>query len=167
MTLHGGPVAVALVSGAVTGVGDPVAHIGGPLAGVGDVVAVVSGPVALVGEVVALVGGPLAGVEDILAPVLRCGAPGQPGLGRLQGLFGLPGAGLGRPHPSVIHGLGRDPLALHLLDDLLGDLGQLAGGRPRLPPQLLERLVQGNPAGGRPIPLACSIQTRLASACRS
>jgi hypothetical protein len=53
------------------------------------------------------------------------------------------------PGPGVVQRLGRDPLTLDVLDELLGDLGQLARGRPRPPPQLVERLVQRDPFGGR------------------
>ena len=53
------------------------------------------------------------------------------------------------PGPGVVQRLGRDPLTLDVLDELLGDLGQLARRRPRPPPQLVERLVQRDPFGGR------------------
>jgi hypothetical protein len=119
-------------------VGGPVARVSGPLPLIGQVV-------ALVGEVVALVGGPLAFVEDVLGPVQGGGASGQPGLGRLQGLLGLLGSRLGRPDPGVVDGQGRDPLALGLLDDLLGQLGQLARGRPGPSAELLEGRIRAHP----------------------
>jgi hypothetical protein len=113
----------------------------------GGTVAFVVGPLSLVGEVVALVGGPLALIEVVLGPVQGGGASGQPSLGRLQRLFGLPGPRLGRPDPGVVDGQGRDPLALGVLDDLLGQVGQLARGRPGPAAELLERLVRTNPPG--------------------
>jgi hypothetical protein len=141
-------------------VGGPVALVGGPLPLIG-------GPVAIVGGVVALVGGPLPRVEVVLGPVEGGGATGQPGLGRLQRLLGLPGPRLGRPDPGVVDGQGGDPLALRLLDDLLGQVSQLARGRSGLSAELLERLVRINAPGDTRTPLACSIQIRLASACRN
>ena len=148
--------------------GGPVTLVSIAVALVGEVVARVGIAVALVGEVVALVGGPLPGVEVVLGPVQRRGPSGQPGLGGLQRLLGLPGPRLGRPDPGVVNGQGRDPLTLGLLHDLLGQFGQLARGRPRPSAELLERLVRTNPPGdGQDPPLACSIQTRLASACRN
>ena len=97
--------------------------LGGPVAFVGEMVAFVSSPLARVGEVVALVGGPLPGVEVVLDPVQRRGPLGQPGLGRVQRLLGLPGPRLGRPDPGVVDGESGDPFALGVLDDLLGEVG--------------------------------------------
>jgi hypothetical protein len=44
------------------------------------------------GGLVALVGGPLTGIQVVLGPVQGGAAAGQPGLGRLQRLLGLPSA---------------------------------------------------------------------------
>jgi len=64
----------------------------------------------------------------------------------LQYLLGLPSPRLGHPTPAVDRP-GRDPRALDVLDNLLGDLGQLARRRPR--PELLEPLVGRDLLGGR------------------
>ena len=77
-----------------------------------------------------------------------CSAPGPP------------------PDPGVIDRQGRDPLALGLLDGLWArsasfrddDLACLRS---------CWNAASGSPPGWRPAPLACSIQTLLARACRS
>jgi hypothetical protein len=76
------------------------------------VVAFISSPLALVGKMVSFVGGTLARVGVVPGPVQHRGVSGQPSLGRLQRLLGLPGPRLSRPNPSVIDGQGSDPLAL-------------------------------------------------------
>jgi hypothetical protein len=116
---------LGIAGGPVARVGGPVAGVGDPLPLIGEVIAFVGGPVALIGEVVVLVGGPLPLVEVVPAPVQGGGASSQPGLDRLQRLLGLPSPRLGRPNPSVIDRQARDPLTLGLLDDLLGQVGQL------------------------------------------
>jgi hypothetical protein len=114
---------------------------------VGEVVAFVGGPLSLVGQVVALVSGPLPSLDVVLGLVQRRRPSGQPDLGCLQGLLGLPGPRLGCPNPSVVDGQGGDPLALGLLDDLFGQVGQLARGRPRLSAELLKRRIRTDPPG--------------------
>jgi hypothetical protein len=160
VALIGSAVAVALVGSPIALVGDPVAHVRGLLAGVGDMVAVISGPVTFVR-------GALACGEDILGPVQGRLASGQPGLGHLQRLLGLPGPRLSRPHPGVIQGLGRQPCALDVLDNLLGDISQLARGRPRPPRSWWNAWSRVTPWVAASMPLACSIHTRPVSACRS
>ena len=130
-------------------------------------VSLVGGPFAFVGEVIALVSGPLPGVGVVLGPVQRRRPLGQPGLGRLQRLLGLPGPRLGRPDPSVVNGQSCDALTLGLLHDLLGQVGQLARGRPRLSAELLESRIRIDPRVAARTPLACSIQTRRANARRN
>ena len=87
--------------------------VSGPLACVGDAL-------ALVGEVVAFISSPLALVGVVLGPVQGRGPLGQPGLGRLQGLLGLPGPCLSRSNPGFIDRQRRDPFPLGRLDDFLG-----------------------------------------------
>jgi len=123
--------------------------------------------VPFIGDIVALVGGPLSGIGGVLRPIQGRGPSGQPGLGRLQRLLGCPGAGLSGPDPSVVDGHGSDPLTLGVLDDLLGQVGQLAAGRPRLFAELLERRIRADPPGAGKHALGLSIQTRLTSASRS
>jgi hypothetical protein len=115
--------------------------VGRPVPFVGDAVALIGHALALVGEAVALIGGDSGLVE-------RRPAPGQVGLGGLQGLFGGLGVGLGLPDPGVVQGQGGQPLTLGVLDDLMGQLGQLARGRPGPPPQPPERLLRGDALGG-------------------
>jgi hypothetical protein len=78
-----------------------------------------------------------------------------------------PSPRLGCPDPGVVQRLGRDPLPLDVLDELLGDLGQLARRRPHPPRRWWNAWSNVIPSVAATIPLACSIQTRLASACRS
>jgi hypothetical protein len=82
--------------------------------------------VAFIGEVVALVGGPLSYIGDVLGSVRGGGASGQPGLGPLQRLLGRLGAASAARRRGVMDGHGGDPLALGVLDDLLGQVSQLA-----------------------------------------
>jgi hypothetical protein len=163
--IAGGPVTRVGITVAL--VGEVVAFVGSPLPLVGEVVAVISSPLPLVSEVIALVSGPLPLVEIVPAPVQGGGASGQPGLGRLQRLLGRPGPRLGRPNPSVINGQSGDPFALGRLDNLLGQVGHLPRGRPRLLAELLDASSGSIPWVAASTPLACSIQTRLVSACCS
>jgi hypothetical protein len=47
--------------------------------------------------------------------------------------------------PGIVDGQRRDPLALGVLDNLLGQVGQLAAGRPGLFAELLERRIRADP----------------------
>ena len=140
--------------------GGPVARVGGPLPLIG-------GPLAIVGEVVALVGGPLPRIEVVLGPVQGGGASGQPGLGRLQRLLGLPGPRLGRPDPGVVDGQGGDPLALRLLDDLWARSASVREDDLACRRSCWNAWSAATPRVTARTPLACSIQIRLASACRN
>jgi hypothetical protein len=122
--MAGGP--VAFVSDAVALLGDAVTVISGPLALVNGALAFVGGVVALVGGVVALVGDAVAFVGADLGLVKGSAALGQVGLVGPQGLFGGLGAGLGLPDPGIVQGQGGQPLALSVLNDLPGQLGQRA-----------------------------------------
>jgi hypothetical protein len=91
----------------------------------------------------------------------------RPARGRWRRLLGLPSPRLSRPHPSVIRRLGRDPLPLHLLDNLLGDIGSLREDDRARPRSCWNASSRATPRVAATIPLACSIRTRLDSACRS
>ena len=95
---------------------------------VGAAVPFIGDVVALVGDVVALVGGPLSGIGGVLRPIQGRGPSGKPGLGCPQRLLGRLSAGLGGPDPGVVGGHSSDPLTLGVLDDLLGQVGQLTSG---------------------------------------
>jgi hypothetical protein len=129
-------------------VGDAVPFISNAVAVVSGPLALISGPLALVSGMVALVSEPLALLSSDVRLVECRPALGQVGLGGLEGLLGGLGAGLGLPDPGVVQGQGGQPLALGVLDDLLGEGGQLARGRPGPPPQLPERLVRAEALGG-------------------
>ena len=101
------------------------------------------------------------GLDQLIARLGRLGDPatlpvaierrgplGQPGLSGLQRLLGFPGPCLSRPDPGIVDGQGRDPLALGRLDDLLGEVGHLARGRPGPFSELLERVVRAGSLGG-------------------
>jgi hypothetical protein len=64
-------------------------------------------------------------------------------------------------------GLGGRPLALGLLDDLAGQLGQLARARRAVARSCWNAASGSLPWVAASTPLACSIQTRLVSACCS
>ena len=117
-------------------------------------------PVPFVGEAVPLLG-------SDLSPVKRRPELGQVGLRVLEGLLGGLGADLGLPHPDIVQGQGGQPFTLGVLDDLPGQLGQLARTRPSPSSQLLERHLGSVPWVAASTPLACSIQTRLVNAWRS
>ena len=150
------PSAVALFGIA----GGPVARVGGPLPFIG-------GPLAIVGDVVALVGGPLPRIEVVLGPVQGGGASGQPGLGRMERLLGLPGPRLGRPDPGVVDGQGGDPLALRVLDDSWARSASLREDDLACRRSCWNAWSASTPRVTTRTPLACSIQIRLASACRN
>jgi hypothetical protein len=126
---------------------------GRPVAVVGDAVTVISGPLTFVGSVLGLVQGRLAA--------------GQGGLGGLQGLLGGLGATLGLLDPSVVQSQGGQPLALGVLDNLLGHLGQLAEDARALMQSCWKAASGSLPWVAARTPLACSTQTRLVNACRS
>ena len=87
------------------------------------------------------------------------------GLAGHQRLLGLPGPRLSRPHPSVVNRQGRDPLPLGVLDHLLASSTTLRDDDlARFPSCWNAGLT---PPVAASTPLACSIQTRLASARRS
>jgi hypothetical protein len=159
--------AVALVGDAVPVIGHALALVGGLLPRISKALALVGGPLALVSHMVALVGGPVAFLGRDLRLVNGGLALGQLGLGGLQRLFGGLGPGLGLPDPDVVQGQGGQPLALGVLDDLAGQLSQLAGGGAGAGAELLERRLGVGALGGGQDPFACSIQTRLVSACCS
>ena len=122
---------------------------------------------SFIGDIVALVGGPLSYIGGVLRPIQGRGPSGEPGLGCPQRLLGRLSAGLSGLDPGVVDGHGSDPLALGVLDDLLGQVGQLAfDDRARArncwnaASGLIPRVLASTP-------LACSIQIRLTSACRS
>jgi hypothetical protein len=133
---------------------------GSPVAFVGDAVTVVGGPVAFVGPKVAFVGGGLGLVKGGAA--LR-----QVGLGGPEGLLGGLGAGFGFPDPDVVGGQGGQPPALRVLDDLVGQVGQLARARPSPGAELLERDLGVAALGGGEHALGLLDPDRLVSACRS
>jgi len=108
------------------GTGHLLGVVGGLVRCVSGPFALVSGPLSFIGDVVALVGGPLSFIGGVLRPIHGCGASGQTGLGCLQRLLGRLGAGLSGPDPGIVDGHGGDPLALGVLDNLLGQVGQLA-----------------------------------------
>jgi hypothetical protein len=161
----GGP--VALVGGPVALVGDPVAYIGGPLASVGEMVAVISGPVPLIGDVVALVSGSLACGQVVLGVIQRRGASGQPGLGRLQRLFGLPSPRLGRPDRASSSTLAATRSRWTSWTSSWATSASLRDDDRARPRSWWNAWSNVIPSVAATIPLACSIQTRLASACRS
>ena len=110
-------------------------------------------PVPVVGSLLALVGEAFPVVGSDLG-LVQCGpALDEARLRGRKGCFGRSGTGLGLPDPGVVKGKGGQPLALGVLDDLLGQLGQLARGCPGLPPQLPERLVRAGALGGGQDPL--------------
>ena len=153
---------MAFVGGAVT-----VALVSSPIALIGDAVAHIRGPVPLIGGPLASAGGPLARSEDILSPVQGRLAPGQPGPRGRQRVLGLPSARLSGPHPDVIQGLGRDPLPLHLLTTSWATSASLREDARACPRSWWNAGSRLTPWVAATIPLACSIHTRLASACRS
>lgn len=113
--------------------GDPVALISDPVTVISYAVALVSGPVALVREAVTLIGGMVAFAGEAVTVVgsdlglVQCRpALSQVGLGGLEGLLGRVGTGLRLPDPDIVQGQGGQPLALGVLDDLLGEHGQPA-----------------------------------------
>ena len=142
-----------LVGDAVPLVSDAVAVIGGP-------VALVSGMVTLVSDAVALIGSDLRLVE-------RRPALGQVGLGGLEGLLGGLGPGLGLTDPEIVQGQGGQPLTLGVLDDLAGQLGQLAQDVRALTRSCWNAVSGSLPSVAARTPLACSIQIRLVRACCS
>ena len=159
--------AVAFVGDAVAVIGHALAFVSGPVAVISEVLARIGGPVARIGGMVALVRDAVALLGSDLGLVKRGAAPGQVGLGGLEGLLGGLGAGLGLPDPDVVQGQGGQPLPLGVLDDLAGQLGQLARGR-----RARRRSCPNAASGSVPwmaarTPLACSIQIRLVSACCS
>jgi len=104
-----------------------------------DAVAVVGHTLTRISGLVALVGDSVALISSALRLVKRRPALGQVGLGGLESLFGGLGAGLGLPDPNIVQGQGGQPLTLGILDDLAGQLGQPARGRPSPGAELLER----------------------------
>jgi hypothetical protein len=135
--------------------GNPVPFVGDAVAFVGDTVTIISGTVALVSDAVSLIGGVVARIghavtlnSSDLGLVQNSSALVQVGLGGLQGLLGHLGAGIGLPHPDIVHGLGGQPPPLRILDNLLSDHGQLARGRPGAGAELLERRLRVDTLGG-------------------
>src|SRR5512133_3807120 len=136
-------------------VGDAVPLVGDAVAVIGHALALVSGPLPLVGEVLALLGGVVALVRDAVAllggdlsPVERRPALRQVGPGGLQGPFSCLGPPLGLRDPEIVQSQGGQPLALGLLDDLAGQLGQLAGGGSGAGSELPERDLGVGALGG-------------------
>jgi hypothetical protein len=147
---------VPFVGDAVPLIGDPVTVISGPLARISEAVALVGGMVALVGEAFPLLG-------SVIGLIQGGPAAGQVGMGGLEGLLGGLGADLGLPHPDIVKGQGGQPLPLGVLDDLPGQLGQLrelARARVR---SCWNAVSGSSPWLAASTPLACSIQTRLAT----
>ena len=145
----------------------PVAFVGDTVTIISDTVALVSDAVSRIGGMVALIGDAVTLVSSDLGQVKRGAALGQVGLGSLQSPFGGLGAGLGLPHPNILHGQGGQPPPLRILHDLLSDHGQLVRGGSGTGAQLLEGRLGVDALGGGQDPFGCSIQTRLAKAWRS
>jgi hypothetical protein len=115
-----------VAGGPVPFVGDAVALVTDVVAVIGQALARISGPLTLISQVLTRISGPVALISRGLSLVERGAALSQVGLGGLERLLGDLGSGLGLPDPKILQGQSGQPLALGVLDNLAGQLGQLA-----------------------------------------
>jgi hypothetical protein len=99
--------------------------------------------------------------------IQRRGALGQPGLGRLQRLFGLPSPRLGRPDRASSSALAATRSRWTSWTSSWATSASLREDDRARPRSWWNAWSNVIPSVAATIPLACSIQTRLASACRS